>query len=65
MPTHDDIRLRHMLDSALETVSFAYDKSRKDLDIDRKLMLAIIKSIEIILEGEPLHYPNFLPSYAS
>ena len=51
MPSHDEIRLRHMLDSALEAVKFAYGKSRKDLDIDRKLLLAIIKSIEIIGEA--------------
>jgi len=24
MPSHDEIRLRHMLDSALEAVKFAY-----------------------------------------
>jgi uncharacterized protein with HEPN domain len=51
MQPHDDIRLRHMLDSAEEAVEFAAGKSRKDFDDDRKLLLAIIKSIEIIGEA--------------
>jgi uncharacterized protein with HEPN domain len=37
-----------MLESAKEAVKFAAGNSRKDLDEDRKLLLAIIKSIEII-----------------
>ena len=51
MQPHDDIRLRHMLESAKEAVKFAAGNSRKDLDEDRKLLLAIIKSIEIIGEA--------------
>ena len=51
MQSHDDIRLKHMLDSAEEAVEFAVGKSRNDLDDDRKLLLAIIKSIEIIGEA--------------
>jgi uncharacterized protein with HEPN domain len=42
MQSHDDIRLKHMLDSAEEAVEFAVGKSRNDLDDDRKLLLAII-----------------------
>lgn len=51
MQSHDNTRLRHMLDAAKETVGFATGKSRKDLDDDRQLSLAIIKSIEIIGEA--------------
>jgi uncharacterized protein with HEPN domain len=40
-----------MLDSAKEAVEFAAGNSREDLDEDRKLLLAIIKSIEIIGEA--------------
>jgi uncharacterized protein with HEPN domain len=40
-----------MLDSAKEAIEFATGKSRSDLDDDRKLVLAIIKSIEIIGEA--------------
>jgi uncharacterized protein with HEPN domain len=48
---HDLIRLRHMLDAAHEAITFASGKTRKDLDIDRILALAIVKSIEIIGEA--------------
>ena len=51
MLPHDVKRLRHMLDSAREAVDFAAGKSRSDLDDDRMLSLAIIKSIEIIGEA--------------
>ncbi|MDA8166690.1 MAG: hypothetical protein M0Z32_02925 [Actinomycetota bacterium] len=47
----DIIRLRHMLDSAREAVSFISGKTRSDLDADRKLTLSLIKSIEIIGEA--------------
>jgi uncharacterized protein with HEPN domain len=40
-----------MLDSAKEAVKFAAGNSRKDLDEDRKLLLAILKSIEIVGEA--------------
>ena len=48
---HDEIRLRHMLDAAKEAVKFSAGKSRKDLDNDRMLTLAITKSIEVIGEA--------------
>ena len=51
MLPHDVTRLRHMLDSAREAVDFATGKSRSDLDDDRMLSLAIMKSIEIIGEA--------------
>ena len=47
----DSIRLRHMLDAALESEDFIYDKDRRDLDKDRKLELALVKCIEIIGEA--------------
>ena len=51
MQPHDEIRLRHMIDSSEEAIEFAAGKTRKDLDDDRKLLLAIVKSIEIIGEA--------------
>ena len=48
---HDLIRLRHMLDAAQDAINFATGKTRKDLDTDRILALAIVKSIEIIGEA--------------
>ena len=51
MPKDDLIRLRHMLDAAKEALSFAKDKSAKDLYANRMLALSIVKSIEIIGEA--------------
>jgi uncharacterized protein with HEPN domain len=47
----DLIRLRHMLDAAKEGLSFVKNKTRKDLDSDRMLVLSIVKSIEIVGEA--------------
>lgn len=40
-----------MLDSVEEAVSFAAGKRRDDLDADRMLALALVKSIEIVGEA--------------
>ena len=47
----DIIRLKHMLDAAREAVSFTEGNSREDFETDRKLVLSIVKSIEIIGEA--------------
>ena len=39
MQPHDDIRLRHMIDSSQEAIEFAAGKTWQDLDDDRKLLL--------------------------
>lgn len=51
MQGHDAIRLRHMLDAAREAVSFMHGRTRDDLDLDRQLVLALVKSIEIVGEA--------------
>ncbi|MGC8724761.1 MAG: DUF86 domain-containing protein [Acidobacteriota bacterium] len=51
MQREDEIRVRHMLDAAREALSFAAGKTRKDLDRDRVLVLALVKCIEIIGEA--------------
>jgi uncharacterized protein with HEPN domain len=51
MRKDDSIRLRHMLDAAREAESFSRSKTRKSLDSDRKLALALIRCIEIIGEA--------------
>jgi uncharacterized protein with HEPN domain len=48
MQKDDRVRLHHMLDAAKEAVSFVRNKSRGSLDKDRKLVLALVKAIEII-----------------
>jgi len=51
MREDDKIRLQHMLEAAQNAVSFAFDKARSDLDTDKMLVLALVKSIEIIGEA--------------
>jgi uncharacterized protein with HEPN domain len=51
MQKSDIIRLRHMFDAAKEAASFIQEEKRASLDEDRKLVLALMKSIEIIGEA--------------
>jgi uncharacterized protein with HEPN domain len=51
MRKDDLIRLRHMLDAAREADAFSQHKTRSSLDTDRKLVLALVKCIEIIGEA--------------
>ena len=51
MDQADLIRLRHMRDAAAEALRFATGKVREDFDHDRKLVLAILKDLEIIGEA--------------
>jgi uncharacterized protein with HEPN domain len=51
MREHDAIRLRHMIDAAREAVSFAQGRSRGDLEMDRMLVLSLVKAIEIVGEA--------------
>ena len=51
MRREDVIRLHHMLDAARDAVGFAKGKSRKDLDLNRQLVLAVVKCVEIIGEA--------------
>ena len=51
MHRNDIIRLRHLLDAAQEAIGFAQGQTRADLDRDRKLVLALVKDIEIIGEA--------------
>lgn len=50
-PREDVIRLRHMLDAAVEVLSFAEGKSRHDLDEDRMFARAVVQDLEIIGEA--------------
>ena len=47
----DEIRLKHILDAARESVSFIEGHRREDLDSDRKLNLSLVKLLEIIGEA--------------
>ncbi len=47
----DSARLRHMLDAATEVEGFSQRKTRRSLDTELNLVLALIKSIKIIVES--------------
>jgi len=51
MSHRDSVRLRHMLDHAREAVAMAAGKTRDDLDLDRKLNLALVRLLEIVGEA--------------
>lgn len=51
MIKHDEIRLRHMIEAAREAVSFVHGRVRSDLEVDRQLVLSLVKDIEIIGEA--------------
>lgn len=47
----DSVRIRHILDAAREAIAFAKDRTRADLDTDRKLNLSLVRLLEIIGEA--------------
>ena len=47
MRKHDAIRLRHMLDAAMEAIRFSDGETRRSPDTDKKLVLALVKCVEI------------------
>ena len=51
MHKDDQVRLRHMLDAANEAMAFTKSRTRTSLDIDRMLVLSLVKEIEIIGEA--------------
>jgi len=51
MRSEDRIRLQHMLEAARDALAFAAGRTREDLDGDRKLVLAVVKCVEIIGEA--------------
>lgn len=52
MPLPEDlVRLRHLRDAAAKAVEFTAGKSRRDLDDDELLRLALTKLVEIVGEA--------------
>lgn len=51
MQRKDDIRLQHMLEAAEKAVEFVKDSERGHLNKDEKLMLALVRLIEIVGEA--------------
>ena len=58
MREDDRVRIRHMVDAASEALSFIADRERGDLDADRMLALALVKSIEIVGEAGTMVSPQ-------
>jgi len=59
MTKSDRVRVHHILDAAKEAIEFLKDKSRKDLDADRKLSLALVRLLEVIGEAARGISPEF------
>ena len=47
----DSVPMRHMLDYARETVAMVSGRSRRDVDVDRMLQLALTRLLEMIGEA--------------
>jgi uncharacterized protein with HEPN domain len=47
----DLVRLRHMLDSAREALSYTAGRKRSDLEHDRMLVHSLVRNIEIVGEA--------------
>lgn len=58
MQRPDRIRLQHMLDATNERAGVVRGKHRSDLDTDRKLVLSLIKELEIIGEAAGKSQPR-------
>jgi uncharacterized protein with HEPN domain len=48
MSRKDENLIRLMIEAAQDALSFVADKSRADLDEDKQLVLALVKSIETL-----------------
>ncbi len=59
----DSVRIRHILDAAREAIAFAKDRTRADLDTDRKLNLSLVRLLEIIGEAARGISQEFRDSY--
>ncbi|MBM4329558.1 MAG: DUF86 domain-containing protein [Deltaproteobacteria bacterium] len=47
----DETRLRHMLDHAAEAIEMVRGRTRRDIDADRQLNLALVRLLEIVGEA--------------
>lgn len=51
MRPDDRVRLVHMLESVQKALPFAQSRGRADLEVDRMLLRALVKDIEIVGEA--------------
>ncbi len=45
----DVIRLRHMLEAAMDAVSFSQNKTRASLDTDKMLRFSLIRCVKLLM----------------
>ncbi|MFZ5453956.1 MAG: DUF86 domain-containing protein [Thermodesulfobacteriota bacterium] len=64
-PPKDLILLQHMLDYAREALELIHGKSRKELDSDRLLELALIRLMEMIGEAANRVSADYKSCYSS
>jgi uncharacterized protein with HEPN domain len=50
-PLEDNVRLRHMLDHAVEALQMSQAKTRADLDSNRQLNLSLVRLLEVVGEA--------------
>ncbi len=51
MAKTDAVRLQHMIDAAQKALTFTHGRSRRDLDDDEMLALAVVRLVEIVGEA--------------
>jgi uncharacterized protein with HEPN domain len=51
MLAEDRVRLRHMVEAGESAVQFAAGRQRADLDEDRMLLFALVRTIEVVGEA--------------
>jgi uncharacterized protein with HEPN domain len=51
MAVSDGVRVRHILDAARQATAFVQGRSRRDLDTDQMLSLALVRLLEVIGEA--------------
>jgi len=61
----DLIRVKHIIDAVTEALSFIKKKTRSDLNRDRKLVLSLVKEIEIVGEAASKIRPEFKKKYSN
>lgn len=57
------VRLQHLTEAARKAVGYATERSRKDLDDDELLALALTKLVEIVGEAAKHIDPGTQPAY--
>lgn len=61
LPEADRIRLKHMLDAALEAMEFAQDCTRESLETIKMLSRAIVRDVEVVGEAASRVSPETQP----